>query len=941
MTNAIRVAVSKNRHRYKKDGFDLDLSYINERIIAMGYPAEKVESFYRNKIDDVHKMLEMKHHGCYKVYNLCSERSYDAKRFPSYSVYPFKDHNPPDIELITAFCRDVDEYLRADPKNVVAVHCKAGKGRTGTMISCYLMYSRQFNTAGEALDYYAQQRTNDAKGVTIPSQRRYVEYYASLLQSNELYRSVTLYLCEIRVTPGVNIREGSIHVNGSDLVSLVDIKRTDDATVAKLYCCMPLNGDVKIEFLKSTVLRKEKGFHFWFNTFFVAKMAKRDGDGNLLLTLSKTEIDDAHKDKQHKVYPKNFTVQMVLQTVPAGKYSESVSLQKCHPSSPPPGSIQMQMTNTTSPTDGGGLLVIHSPSSPLINCNLPPQTVLHPQVPSQFHPPHRQQLNNSTSDPYRQPGLARAPLGNNHQNNHNNHNQLDENNHSCVEYSETSSSESSTEEEGWDSGECPTLLLAPPQDDEDDSSANKLLYYRNDNYYYGSCAGLGSEFHRLPPPRSPKTDFPSVFSSSSSGSSFVERKASESNSRPTSSPNVVANLPIVAASSSRNSSSSSSKLPASVAVESTNSVQNFALLSPVPSSVTDHKSQNGKIFSGVKPLTTSTTNNISWPLSIGMRKKTQKKKSFKSNNFTSFSGTREYGSNVSNGSIGSTTSQGKVTSGKNRFYKLRWLKSMRSDPNMKEVLLTSFPGRVSVSKVGHRAVVEEEAHVLPKVSVQPSESSEEIFPSSLDYYSSICDKQLSYESPSKSPGHLMKQNLNRKPFPTLEEVECPVVIAKPNEKGKPKIGFEVSPVQSPTAKVFPEMSLPSVSQPSIEEESVEKSACDSKTPIESPPSPRSYSLLPKSENTSFCDRILQSIVGSRKSSSDNELQVPSASNSTKSSPLALRSNRCSPFSLRELGQELKSVMRTANPASQSPTSTPTKTSKEQDPPQAPAGGKPE
>ncbi|XP_055593557.1 uncharacterized protein LOC129744846 isoform X2 [Uranotaenia lowii] len=452
MTNAIRVAVSKNRHRYKKDGFDLDLSYINERIIAMGYPAEKVESFYRNKIDDVHKMLEMKHHGCYKVYNLCSERSYDAKRFPSYSVYPFKDHNPPDIELITAFCRDVDEYLRADPKNVVAVHCKAGKGRTGTMISCYLMYSRQFNTAGEALDYYAQQRTNDAKGVTIPSQRRYVEYYASLLQSNELYRSVTLYLCEIRVTPGVNIREGSIHVNGSDLVSLVDIKRTDDATVAKLYCCMPLNGDVKIEFLKSTVLRKEKGFHFWFNTFFVAKMAKRDGDGNLLLTLSKTEIDDAHKDKQHKVYPKNFTVQMVLQTVPAGKYSESVSLQKCHPSSPPPGSIQMQMTNTTSPTDGGGLLVIHSPSSPLINCNLPPQTVLHPQVPSQFHPPHRQQLNNSTSDPYRQPGLARAPLGNNHQNNHNNHNQLDENNHSCVEYSETSSSESSTEEEGWDSG---------------------------------------------------------------------------------------------------------------------------------------------------------------------------------------------------------------------------------------------------------------------------------------------------------------------------------------------------------------------------------------------------------------------------------------------------------------------------------------------------------
>ncbi|EJY57390.1 AAEL017224-PA [Aedes aegypti] len=106
------------------------LQYINDRIIAMGYPAEHMESIYRNKIEDVQKMLEKNHAGCYKIYNLCSERSYNHKRFPYYSGYPFKDHNPPDIELITSFCRDVDEHLRADSKNVVAVHCKAGKGRT-------------------------------------------------------------------------------------------------------------------------------------------------------------------------------------------------------------------------------------------------------------------------------------------------------------------------------------------------------------------------------------------------------------------------------------------------------------------------------------------------------------------------------------------------------------------------------------------------------------------------------------------------------------------------------------------------------------------------------------------------------------------------------------------------------------------------------------------
>lgn len=42
MFSALQKMVSKSRYRYEEDGFDLDLTYITPRLIAMSYPAENV-----------------------------------------------------------------------------------------------------------------------------------------------------------------------------------------------------------------------------------------------------------------------------------------------------------------------------------------------------------------------------------------------------------------------------------------------------------------------------------------------------------------------------------------------------------------------------------------------------------------------------------------------------------------------------------------------------------------------------------------------------------------------------------------------------------------------------------------------------------------------------------------------------------------------------------
>jgi phosphatidylinositol-3,4,5-trisphosphate 3-phosphatase/dual-specificity protein phosphatase PTEN len=65
--NFIRNLVSKQRRRMLIAGYDLDMSYITDRVLAMSFPAERMRAVYRNPLWQVKSVLDMRHYDHYKV----------------------------------------------------------------------------------------------------------------------------------------------------------------------------------------------------------------------------------------------------------------------------------------------------------------------------------------------------------------------------------------------------------------------------------------------------------------------------------------------------------------------------------------------------------------------------------------------------------------------------------------------------------------------------------------------------------------------------------------------------------------------------------------------------------------------------------------------------------------------------------------------------------
>jgi len=167
----------------------------------MAMPTEScVKSGFRNRLKDVVRFFSTRHPEGFRIYNACPEYPYPDTGFVNAGGkvvhFQIQDHTPPTMAQFVEFLTDVYGFRQEVRSSVIAVHCKGGKGRTGSLICSWLIFWRRLQP-DKALYFFARNRTdehidnNKLCGVETPSQVRYIYQLHKYLQSKGFWDTAT------------------------------------------------------------------------------------------------------------------------------------------------------------------------------------------------------------------------------------------------------------------------------------------------------------------------------------------------------------------------------------------------------------------------------------------------------------------------------------------------------------------------------------------------------------------------------------------------------------------------------------------------------------------------------------------------------------------------------------------------------------------------------
>ncbi|KAI0132803.1 hypothetical protein BJ170DRAFT_651204 [Xylariales sp. AK1849] len=227
MASLLRQIVAGPRARHPEAG--LDLCYVTDNIIATSGPSQTYpQRAYRNPLDRLVEFLDSKHGKNWAIWEFRAEGTGypDEQVYNRIQHYPWPDHHPPPFRLVPLMMASMRNWLNGNDlgadgisgakdennhiigkvlghwkgksERVIVVHCKAGKGRSGTS-ACSFLISECGWTPEEALARFTERRMRPkfGPGVSIPSQLRWIGYVERWTKGGKKYVDRELEIVEI------------------------------------------------------------------------------------------------------------------------------------------------------------------------------------------------------------------------------------------------------------------------------------------------------------------------------------------------------------------------------------------------------------------------------------------------------------------------------------------------------------------------------------------------------------------------------------------------------------------------------------------------------------------------------------------------------------------------------------------------------------------------
>jgi hypothetical protein len=156
---AVEASRSNLEHKFLRKGFykrdpklpldaealrDAEVVYVTDRIITMSHPASASTTnpaiTAERKLAAVGHLLNRRHDGRFLVWNL-SEVDYDISVLDDQVLtFSFPGSPSPPLGLLLKLLVSMENWMKADERNVAVVHCLTGKGRTSTVLAAFLCW---------------------------------------------------------------------------------------------------------------------------------------------------------------------------------------------------------------------------------------------------------------------------------------------------------------------------------------------------------------------------------------------------------------------------------------------------------------------------------------------------------------------------------------------------------------------------------------------------------------------------------------------------------------------------------------------------------------------------------------------------------------------------------------------------------------------------------